>query len=803
MDIQIFDARGEELKYLYQWDSNVILIVKNKSLRTITEAHFARLDSTSAMVVEPDESGKIPVPNILLTESRSFNLWLTDSDQTLCHFIIPIRSRPKPDDYVYTETEVLGYESLEKRISELEDGAVSDEAIAEAVTEYLAEHPIEEIQGPKGEKGEDGVSVTHQWNGTVLTVTSASGTSSADLKGEKGDTGAQGPRGEKGETGPQGPAGVDGYTPEKGKDYFTEAEIAEIAEEAKDLIPVYEGESDEVVLFSHSWDGTVLTVTSPSGTSSADLKGEKGEKGETGAQGSQGEKGETGEQGPQGEKGDKGDAGTDGADGKDGADGYTPVKGTDYFTDADKEEMVNSVASAMEGIPDYWKTALEEGARAINTALCTAGANKSAFLFYSDAHWDYGSRMSPKLLKYLYEHTGMTKTAFGGDIVHSESVNDDVMSYLWEWRNMLKSLPNHHSVVGNHDDGNATNNLFSDKYVYGYLLAAEETSDIVRGDGMYYYIDNSPEKTRYLYLDTAYMGMNSHQQSFIKNALLSAPDGWHIVVIAHIWHDTIYPDADSGITDYSVGDFSTDGAKVLAMLDNYNSRSGDYAQCGGWVEFCIGGHTHMDHDSTSATGIPVILVETDSKNIRSELTYNEGTTTESSVNGIVADYDNHKIYVIRIGRGESREVEITNYVISYTNVLPLALAADGESVYNGIGYKSDTRWSSSSNAEQTYSGAYLTGFIAVEAGDVIRLKNITMENAATNMCMIHLFQSLDDTNEGNVSNTNLESHYSPVWGTDGNLSQFTIPSSSGYKYMRIQCGGIDETSIITINEPIE
>ena len=54
------------------------------------------------------------------------------------------------------------------------------------------------IQGEKGEKGEtgekgaDGVSCTHSWNGTELTVTSASGTSKADLKGEKGDTGEKG-----------------------------------------------------------------------------------------------------------------------------------------------------------------------------------------------------------------------------------------------------------------------------------------------------------------------------------------------------------------------------------------------------------------------------------------------------------------------------------------------------------------------------------------------------------------------------------------------------------------------------------
>ena len=41
----------------------------------------------------------------------------------------------------------------------------------------------------KGEKGEDGIDATHSWNGTILTITSASGTSSANLKGEKGDPG--------------------------------------------------------------------------------------------------------------------------------------------------------------------------------------------------------------------------------------------------------------------------------------------------------------------------------------------------------------------------------------------------------------------------------------------------------------------------------------------------------------------------------------------------------------------------------------------------------------------------------------
>ena len=63
---------------------------------------------------------------------------------------------------------------------------------------------IGNIKGPKGEDGKigaDGVSATHSWNGTVLTIHSASGTSSADLKGEKGDRGEDGIQGKDGVSG--------------------------------------------------------------------------------------------------------------------------------------------------------------------------------------------------------------------------------------------------------------------------------------------------------------------------------------------------------------------------------------------------------------------------------------------------------------------------------------------------------------------------------------------------------------------------------------------------------------------------
>lgn len=62
-------------------------------------------------------------------------------------------------------------------------------------------------------------------------------------------------------------------------------------------------------------------------------------KGADGAKGDKGDKGDTGAQGVQGEKGEKGDTGAAGAD------GYTPVKGTDYWTDADKAEIAGDISA--------------------------------------------------------------------------------------------------------------------------------------------------------------------------------------------------------------------------------------------------------------------------------------------------------------------------------------------------------------------------------------------------------------------------------------------------------------------------
>lgn len=84
--------------------------------------------------------------------------------------------------------------------------------------------------GATGNPGMDGIPCEHKWDGTVLTVTSASGTTSADLRGAPGADGSP------------GKDGTDGKTPVRGEDYWSESDKAEIISSVLSSLPVYAGE---------------------------------------------------------------------------------------------------------------------------------------------------------------------------------------------------------------------------------------------------------------------------------------------------------------------------------------------------------------------------------------------------------------------------------------------------------------------------------------------------------------------------------------------------------------------------------
>lgn len=459
-----------------------------------------------------------------------------------------------------------------------------------------------------------------------------------------------------------------------------------------------------------------------------------------------------------------------------------------------------------EGIPGYWLEHLALKIPAIDAAVELAGKNKSAFYFYTDAHRISSAGRTPDLLRYLYRQTGINKTNSGGDFFEPFAEGAANLAQMREHMAELRGLPNHHSVIGNHDEDNEA--LTSDQQLYGFYLAWEENNDIVWGGYHYYYIDNRAERTRYLYLDTGKFAVSDDEMRFVIDALTTAPEGWHIVAISHIWYDYQI----SAIPDYA--------QHLLDVFDACNLRAAgtiahngaafayDFTKALGTVAFCIGGHTHWDAVLHSAKGIPVILTDSDSYYSRSGIEATEGTTGECCFDAVIADYDAGEIKLIRIGRGADRTISLPKFdpEPTYTNHLPISTDADGN-IYNGKGWKENTRLGAT-GADAAHEGMGVTGFIPCGNDAVIRVKSsVPVTNDDENQAIA--FYAPDKTFLRRLNWGGLNAGKFLVINDDGSI-EYTFQAAywgelvgKEVGYCRLAFPGINGDTIVTIDEVIE
>lgn len=506
----------------------------------------------------------------------------------------------------------------------------------------------------------------------------------------------------------------------------------------------------------------------------------------------------------------------------------TQLSITQTLTVDEMPGMIKTIGSNI--VPDYWKITLVSRENTINSALSEARSDRSAFLWYTDAHWTTNYGTSPRLLKHLSTHTNMTKTFFGGDVATAKSGE---IAELTAWQEQVKNIPNHHSVLGNHD--NQVTELASNSDKSNFFFGPEDKSGVVFGtsatDGMlYYYIDDSTEKTRYICLSTGRMWTSADEVLWCINTLNSTPANWHIVVISHLWLNMDYSGSSAVLITTPV-DYSQ---VYLNLFDAYNHREkgtaslhgSSYNFTGGKakVEFVIGGHIHQDYDFTSTRGIPVILTECDSYQERDDVSVaNKGTTTESCVYGVIADYGAKKVKVLNVGRGDTRSILIPDINIevnpdepgeeetTITNWVKLAYSGADKTIYNnGKGYKEDTR--SSSGTDTAATGWDVTGYIPVRLGDTIRFKNCSVYelSGASTYNRMH-FDFFDESfgylvcSASYSKNNPPSTAWSPVHDDNGDLIQVSVPTAytSAIRYVRITMDDINENSIITVNEVID
>lgn len=138
---KIFDGR----EHFYQWDIDRKLILSDQ---TITEVHFCnKTDDCSLVceVYEQDGLRLVNVPNILLQESWDIRAYAyCGSCYTKQSARYKVIARSKPADYVYTETEVLNWEAMQRYVEDATTKAL--EGIT-GLTEGVADKIVSNASG--------------------------------------------------------------------------------------------------------------------------------------------------------------------------------------------------------------------------------------------------------------------------------------------------------------------------------------------------------------------------------------------------------------------------------------------------------------------------------------------------------------------------------------------------------------------------------------------------------------------------------------------------------------------------------
>ena len=339
MTITIADGRGA----LWQWDTG--RRVKITDGDGVKQVHYQNRCFGRSVDVDVGTDGTAIIPDELLQDWHPLTAYAYVIDDaggyTKVQVDFAVHKRARPSDYVYTPTDQMTLQTIQRQIGDLDDlatgakdtlvaaineaarsggGAGSmDSRVADGYIQYstdggstwtnlIAVADLKGADGKPGAAGADGVTPHIGDNGNWYVGSTDTGKPSRGVTGAPGKDGADGK---------PGAAGADGITPHIGD------------------------------------NGNWYLGSTDTGKPSRGATGAPGKDGAAGKPGAAGADGVTPHIGDNGNwylgETDTGkpSRGATGAKGEPGAPGKTPVRGTDYWTAADKQEIVNSVIAAL------------------------------------------------------------------------------------------------------------------------------------------------------------------------------------------------------------------------------------------------------------------------------------------------------------------------------------------------------------------------------------------------------------------------------------------------------------------------
>lgn len=214
---------------------------------------------------------------------------------------------------------------------------------------------------------------------------------------------------------------------------------------------------------------------------------------------------------------------------------------------------------------------------------------------------------------------------------------------------------NHDDVYGKYTSGDTTTyyvNKVAPAKVWNKLhrSQANDFRRVFGGDGTYFYLDNVPQKIRFICLNSQFYegeaitsgttkfmttGFGTEQLAWLRDIALSVDEGWNVVIATHV---------SINATDY-LNQYS-DGHDFTNIIDNSPAP----------IIAIFSGHAHRDAVFTSSTRCPNVIITCaiNSSYDSSEPIRTLGTDTETAIDIVTINKKTRTINTTRLGVGSDR-----------------------------------------------------------------------------------------------------------------------------------------------------
>ena len=422
------------------------------------------------------------------------------------------------------------------------------------------------------------------------------------------------------------------------------------------------------------------------------------------------------------------------------ADSLVSGHNSDSTAHADIRQKLEQLSSGVQStlsVPVFWQEAVNSAATAVRETQALGGSSCVSFALCSDMHIHWPgetdtnyARNIGSIAAAVMDRCSIPLMVNCGDLltntVYSEE-SDLEKAYAQAWSYLAAVGPERILLTAGNHDGAWGTDVSGDRFYVNNMdparlwqhLYRPQAADFRRvwgEDGTYFYLDNLPQKTRFLCLNshdcqwsenedgtavcnTMTNGGYTQRQLDFLIAALDVPEGWTIVLFSHV------PPTDRLPTDYSSLRCCSLIRGIVSAYANRTTYSGsrthissngerawadasvsvDFTGAAGTIAGWFCGHCHRDAVITGDLPFPIITM-TCAGNFSydsAEAARTLGTDEETAVDFVTIHKGEKNICMTRLGIGSDRCISygtmysITNQLTDVTTSNPAVSVAAG------------------------------------------------------------------------------------------------------------------------------